>query len=141
MDGTGGEGGGGGVNIRARREGARGKRPSALLAYVCAAAARADIVVVVHVDIENQFTLDRLENILLKRLIPVRRGRVDGSDFNALGLPVADGLLERLRVLEAEVPDVDVPGKIKCQLASEEKIGDVSKGRARGVCRDALWGR
>jgi hypothetical protein len=99
----------------------------ATLADVRAHAARADVVVVVQVDIEDELALDGLEDLLLERQVLVGRGRVDRSQLDALRHARQHRARELVRVVEAEVADEDFVLEGEGELAVEEVVWFVAR--------------
>jgi hypothetical protein len=106
------------------------------LADVGADAARADVVVVVQVDIEDELALLGLEGLLGEGLVLVRRRGVDGADLHALRNLLDGAARELLRVAEAQVPHVHVVLERVAELAAEEEVGPDAGELAVGVCEE-----
>ena len=83
-------------------------------------AARAHVVVVCHVDIKHELFLNRLERsncvVLLGRRVE------HGADVRLVRQPLQVRRAVLLRVLERQVPDVDVARERERELTAHEKI-------------------
>mmetsp|Transcript_118182 Transcript_118182/g.294826 ORF Transcript_118182/g.294826 Transcript_118182/m.294826 type:complete len:215 (-) Transcript_118182:384-1028(-) len=94
----------------------------ALDAELGAGAARADLVVVVHVDIKDELSLKRLVGILHHRGVVFRRMREDRADLHADRLPRHNLCFELVHVAETKVAAEDVALQDKRELPPQKEV-------------------
>lgn len=100
------------------------------MADVRAGAAGADVVVVGHIDIEDEFFRDGPESAGFSEGLAVARvGGVDGADFETRGEHLDALLAEEVGGREGLVAQIGVVGEGEGEFA----VGEVRRGRGRMV--------
>mmetsp|Transcript_29608 Transcript_29608/g.71077 ORF Transcript_29608/g.71077 Transcript_29608/m.71077 type:complete len:215 (+) Transcript_29608:694-1338(+) len=94
----------------------------ALPAHICTSATRPDVVIFIHVDVENKLTLNRPKALFfVDSVVIFGRNCKNCSDIDLFRLLGHHFLLQLLWTFEAKIPDVNIARKSKRQLAAKKK--------------------